>query len=82
MFLGVILSLISVVADLTYIPNILLLSLLFGVSLGLGMPSSYALFSQTINIEKRGLTAGIIFLLSGVMMVALGMFSRETLAYK
>ena len=72
MLLGVILSASSIVIDLTYIPSILLLSLLFGVSLGLGMPSCMGYFSEKIAVEKRGRVGGIIFLLSGLIMVGLG----------
>lgn len=82
MLLGVILSISSIVVDLTSLPSILLLSLLFGVSLGLGMPSCMGYFSEKIKIEKRGRVGGIIFLLSGLIMVGLGSLLAEILAYK
>ena len=72
MLSGVILSVISIGMNLTYIPNILALSLLFGVSLGLGMPICMGYFTQNVTVEKRGRVGGIIFLLSGLTIVVLG----------
>ena len=65
---GTIVSCLSIAIDLTYLPNVYLLSLLFGVSLGIGMPSCMGYFSDKIAVEKRGLTAGVIFLLTGLLM--------------
>jgi MFS family permease len=79
MLLGVALSVISIRADLTSIPSILALSLLFGVSLGLGMPSCMGYFTQNMTIEKRGRVGGIIFFLSGLIIVALGMIAGENI---
>ena len=75
MILGVVLSVISIWADLTSISSILALSLLFGVSLGLGMPSCMGYFTESVTVEKRGRIGGIIFLLSGLIIVALGLIA-------
>ena len=75
MLLGVVLSVISIWADLTSISSILALSLLFGVSLGLGMPSCMGYFTESVTVEKRGRIGGIIFLLSGLIIVALGLIA-------
>ena len=71
MLFGVIVSVVSIVLDLTYIPNILVLSLLLGVSFGLGMPTCMGYFTESIPVEKRGRVGGIIFLLSGLSIVGL-----------
>lgn len=75
MLTGVLLSGIAVLVSLAYVPTVLLLSLLFGVSLGIGMPTCMDYFSETVAIEKRGLVAGIIFFLSGTIIASLGMIS-------
>jgi MFS family permease len=82
MFLGVILSAISIVINLTLIPNILALSLLFGVSLGFGMPSCMGYFADSIAVEKRGRVGGIIFLLTGLTIVTLEIVAGAGIGYK
>jgi MFS family permease len=72
MVLGVASSAVSIIVDTTYVPNILLLSLLFGVSLGLGMPSCMGYFTESIETERRGSMGGIILLISGIAWAAVG----------
>jgi len=71
MMLGTVASLTSIVLDKTQIPNIFALSLLYGVSLGIGMPSCMGYFTETIKIENRGRVGGIALLLTGVCIAAL-----------
>ena len=71
MALGTATSLASTLMDLTYIPNILILSPLLGISLGLGMPSCMGYFTETIQVQNRGRVGGITLLLSGVGMAVL-----------
>ena len=78
MILGVASSIVSIFIDKTFLPNILILSLVFGLSLGIGMPSCMGYFAEKIQIEKRGRVAGIIMLLSAVGLVALGMVTGES----
>ena len=82
MLLGGILSVISIGINLTLVPNILALSLLFGLALGFGMPSCMAYFADSIVVEKRGRTGGLIFLLTGLIIVALGLAVGEGISSK
>ena len=75
MILGMTISFISILADLTSVSSIAVLSLLFGVSLGLGMPSCMGYFTESVTVEKRGLIGGIIFCLSCLIIVALGLIA-------
>ncbi len=79
MMSGLILSVIAVFLDLTSLPVILAFSLLFGLSLGFGMPSCMGYFAETISIEKRGRVGGIIFLLSSLFIVALGILAGKSI---
>lgn len=81
-FSGVILSISTIVIDLTVVPNILVLSLLLGVALGFGMPSCMSFFADSIPVEKRGSIGGIIFLLTGLIIVVLGMTAGEAMDLK
>ncbi len=72
MIFGVISSAISLVLDTSYVPNVMLLSLILGSSLGLGMPSCMGYFTESIRIENRGRVGGVMLLLSGVGIAALG----------
>jgi len=69
---GTIVSFIPIFLSLKEISNILLLSPLLGVSLGLGMPCCMGWFSENVGVEKRGRISGITFLLSVLIMVVLG----------
>ena len=82
MFSGLILSMISIVLNLTVVQNILVLSLLFGVAFGFGMPSCMGYFADNIAVEKRGRIGGIIFLLSSLIIVGLGIVAGRMLALK
>jgi MFS family permease len=79
MMLGIISSVISIAVDPTYIPNVLVLSLLLGVSLGLGMPSCMGYFTENMEIQNRGRSAGMIILLSGVTIAAFGTTAAENI---
>jgi MFS family permease len=72
MILGIASSAISILMPLTYVPNIFLLSVLLGVSLGIGMPTCMGYFTETMQIEHRGRVGGAALLLSGVTMAAIG----------
>ena len=77
MLLGVVSSIISIAVDITYIPNVLALSLLWGVSLGVGMPSCMGYFTESIAIENRARVGGIMLLLSGLGFAAFGTTAAE-----
>jgi MFS family permease len=71
MLIGVLLSVISMFFDLAIISNLLVFSVLFGVSLGSGMSVCMGYFANTIPVEKRGRIGGLIFLLTGLFIVVL-----------
>lgn len=50
------------------------LALLLGVSLGLGMPACMGHYTDCVPIEKRGRIGGITMLLSGIGILAFGVF--------
>ena len=72
MILGILVSVIAIVIDVTSIPNVLMLALLLGVSLGVGMPCCMGYFTESTDIQNRGRLGGVILLLSFIGMVALG----------
>ena len=76
MVLGIASSAFLLLLDMTYLPNALMISILLGFSLGIGMPSCMGYFTENIKIENRGRVGGIIMLLSGLGMIALGMVSE------
>jgi MFS family permease len=79
MTIGILSSLFSIVLDTAYVPNVFALSLLLGISLGLGMPTCMGYFKDTIKIENRSSVGGIILLLSGVGFALLGTTSTESI---
>ena len=79
MALGVVSSVFSIALVATYVPSVLMLSLLLGVSLGLGMPSCMGYFTENMEVQNRGRSAGIIILLSGVTMAAFGTTAAENI---
>jgi hypothetical protein len=67
MFLGVISSTMPVVT----LSNIPVISLLFGISFGLGMPVCLGYYTNCTDIEGRALISGIILFINGVGTVLL-----------
>jgi MFS family permease len=80
MALGVTSSIISLAVDTTYIPNVLGLSLLWGLSLGLGMPSCMGYLAKSIQIENRARVGGIILFLSGVGFAVFGTTASDSIS--
>jgi MFS family permease len=79
MIFGVVASMASILIDKTIASNVLVLSAVLGVSLGVGMPCCMAYFTEKVKIEKRGSVGGLVLLLSGVCVVFLGMLSSGNL---
>jgi MFS family permease len=82
MAMGVLSSVVSVVLDTTYIPNVLFLSLFLGASLGFGMPNCMGYFTESTKIEKRGRLAGIVILLSGIAMAVVGTTPASDISFQ
>jgi MFS family permease len=76
MIIGSILSILSIGINLQTPASILGFSVLFGISLGFGMPSCMGYFAETISVGKRGRIGGLIFLLSGILIVVLGLLGE------
>jgi MFS family permease len=80
MLLGVISSLMPLVISV----NISVISLLFGISFGLGMPVCFGYYANSTETEKRAFTGGVILFINGIATVLLAFllslsFIAETL---
>jgi len=71
--LGIVSSFLPVFIDTTNITGALTLSLLFGISLGLGLPSCMGFFSERVSVEDRAKVGGMIVLAFGLGAFFLGM---------
>lgn len=73
MLIGVIVSAFLVQLETFNTPSTLVLSFLLGISLGLGLPSSFAYFGDCSVEENRGWLAGLTFFASslGILLVGL-----------
>jgi MFS family permease len=52
-----------------------------GISLGLGIPSCLAYFSESVPIEKRGKAGGLVFLLSSLSVPIISLTMSDTLPF-
>lgn len=79
MILGVVVSLSPTLLGSITLTNITIISVLFGISFGLGMPSCLAYFADYTRFEYRGRIAGLILLVSNlsalVFVIAMDMFN-------
>ena len=73
MTFGIISSLILVLADPANILDVLVISILFGVSFGLGLPASMGYFADSTSVENRAKLGGLIIFVSGLGTFLLGM---------
>jgi MFS family permease len=77
--MGIMSPLTLIVFNLTQTLIVVLLSILFGASLGLGMPNCMEYFATCTRTENRGRYGGIIMLISGLGLVVLGIIDIGTL---
>ncbi len=82
MILGILSSSVTLLLDMAYLPNVLVIASLLGFSLGIGMPCCMGYFTESIKIESRGRVGGVIMLLSGLGMVILGMVSEGNSSFQ
>jgi MFS family permease len=82
MLLGVVSSLFSFVGTSVNTLGLMVISFLFGVSFGVGMPSCMAYFSDYISVEKRGRLGGLIMFINGIGMFLLGIIAIDSIATK
>jgi MFS family permease len=61
---------------------VLILSFLFGLSLGLGMPNCMGYYTACTNVENRARLGGIVMIVSGLGMLLLGMTAIENIALR
>ena len=73
MAFGIISSLILVLVDSANILDVLVISILFGVSFGLGLPASMGYFADSTSVENRAKLGGLIIFVSGLGTFLLGM---------
>jgi MFS family permease len=77
LLLGVISSLISMIINTANFTSLLAISLLFGVSLGFGMPCLMDFYTKNTNVKNRGGQGGVIMLLTGLGVFLLAMVVNE-----
>ena len=63
MILGIVTSLSSILLSRFTVTNVLVVSILFGVSFGLGIPSCFSYFADYTLVENRGRMGGITMLI-------------------
>jgi MFS family permease len=76
--IGIVSPVILLVAPITTLST-LLVSFLFGISLGIGMPCCMEVFSQLTDTKNRGRYSGIIMFLSGLGVVVLALFYSDNI---
>ena len=79
MVLGTIASFASMALDLAFPPNIVMISIILGVTFGIGMPCCIGYFAESVDIGNRGRFGGLILFLSGVGMVLLGIIAGDSI---
>jgi MFS family permease len=77
--LGIFSSFLPIFLDTTNNIVTLALSLLFGISLGLGLPSCMGYFSESINTENRAKTGGIVTFIFGLGAFLLGVIPATSI---
>jgi len=79
MILGVVTSPLPALLNNFVVIHALIISVLWGISFGLGMPSCLAYFADYTSIENRGRVSGIIWLITNLsappIMIIFGMFN-------
>jgi MFS family permease len=80
--LGIVVSLLPALLNISSAIHVLVVSILFGVSFGLGMPSCLAFFADWTQVENRGRIGGIVLLVTNLgaplFVILFGMFSLPT----
>ena len=76
---GVILSLIPLGLNVTNINDLTLISLIFGLYFGLGMPATMGYHSAVTTIENRAKVGGFAFLIIGVIFAGVGIIQISNL---
>lgn len=79
MTLGVASSLVLMILNISEVLCVLIVSFLFGISLGLGMPSCMGYYTKYTIIENRGRFGSIIMFVSGLGMFLLGTVKIESI---
>jgi len=77
MFLGVCSSLLLIIFEVCMPFSALMVSLILGISIGIGFPSVLAYFADFIAVENRGRVGGIIWVTAGIGTLLLTVFSFE-----
>ncbi|MGQ9640676.1 MAG: hypothetical protein ACUVUF_00940 [Candidatus Bathycorpusculaceae bacterium] len=78
MIVGVVLSLLPILLkDIHELSVLIFSSSSLGFAFGIGMPTCLAFFSESVRIENRGSTSGLVFLLSNIAIVSLSIFLRD-----
>lgn len=78
--LGVISPIGLLVFNITQTSVVLVMSVLFAISLGLGMPNCMEYFTRSTSTERRGHFGGLILLITGVGLFVVGMTNTGSIA--
>jgi MFS family permease len=82
MLLGVVSSLAAFITNIVDVSGLLVISLLFGVSFGIGMPTCMGYYSDHTHVENRGRFGGLIMFINGLGMFLLGIAAVNSIAAK
>jgi MFS family permease len=66
MIIGIISSLTLAFVDLTSASDVLVITFLFGIAFGLGIPTSLGYFAECTSVENRAKLAGLILITNGL----------------
>jgi len=78
MIAGAVLSWLPILLkDIHELSVVIFSSSSLGFAFGIGMPTCLAFFSESVHIENRGSTSGLVFLLSNIAIVSLSIFLRD-----
>lgn len=76
MLLGAVMTILLPAIALNNTPLNILISLLFGVSIGIGLPSCLAYFADVTDVENRGTYGGIAWGFVGFSIISLALLMR------
>ena len=79
MILGVLSSLLLMFVSAADMIGVAIISILLGVSFGLGLPASLALFADSTSVENRAGLGGLVLLLDGLGSFSIGMFMGDNI---
>lgn len=71
--IGILISILPLAINITNLTGLAVISIVFGLYFGLGMPVTMGFHSSLITNDERGKIGGVTFLLIGLVTVAIGL---------